>query len=395
MYDVIIIGAGPAGATLARLLAQKQKVLLLDRRPLQAQLDPPEEPGAKRKSKKNLLSQTNSQPSSPLFREKCCGGLLAPDARTWLSKQGLTLPAAVLDHAQPNVLRAIDLSSSLERIYPCPYINLSRNAFEQWIVSLVPNTVDKLFDCRCLSIEKIQTTSAPEFKLVLRQGETRLTHTCRILIGADGASSKVRNFLGAAPRAATKYLAVQDMFTVSEKQTLKNPALLHEYVALFHPALTDFYGWIIPKGNQLLLGMALPPKCLERRDALKRMTQLREMLSQAGYTFDNRTKREGCFLLRPSFKDIYLGRGGAFLIGEAAGWISPSSAEGYSYAFKSAAALSEAILKHSDPDLILKAYRKQSLPLLGNIAYKQIKSFIMFTPRLRQGIMHSGLLAKV
>ena len=388
MYDVIIIGTGPAGATLARVLAAKYKVLLLDRRPLQAEFGPTEEPDAKRKSKQ-------AAPSQPLFKEKCCGGLLAPDARAWLTSQGLNLPAAVLDHAQPNVLRAIDLSSSLERIYPCPYINLSRSAFEQWLISLVPNTVDKLFNCRCLSIEKIQSTSAPEFKLVLKQGETRLTRTCHFLIGADGASSKVRNFLGAAPHTATKYLAVQDTFSVSEKQVLKNPDLLREYVALFHPALTDFYGWIIPKGDKLLLGMALPPQCLELHDASKRMAKLEELLSQAGYAFGNRIKREGCFLLRPSFKDVYLGADRAFLIGEAAGWISPSSAEGYSYAFKSAAALGEAMLKQADSALMLGAYRKQTLPLLGNIAYKQLKSLIMFTPRLRQGIMHSGLLAKV
>ena len=36
MYDLIIIGAGPAGASLARLLGGKRKVLLADARPLDA-----------------------------------------------------------------------------------------------------------------------------------------------------------------------------------------------------------------------------------------------------------------------------------------------------------------------------------------------------------------------
>jgi len=32
MYDVIIIGGGPAGSTLARLLGGKMQVLILDQR---------------------------------------------------------------------------------------------------------------------------------------------------------------------------------------------------------------------------------------------------------------------------------------------------------------------------------------------------------------------------
>ncbi len=34
MYDVAIIGAGPAGATLARLIGNSRKVLLIERRDL-------------------------------------------------------------------------------------------------------------------------------------------------------------------------------------------------------------------------------------------------------------------------------------------------------------------------------------------------------------------------
>jgi geranylgeranyl reductase len=34
MYDVAIVGSGPAGANLARLIANKYKVLLLDKRDL-------------------------------------------------------------------------------------------------------------------------------------------------------------------------------------------------------------------------------------------------------------------------------------------------------------------------------------------------------------------------
>ncbi len=39
MFDVAIIGAGPAGATLARLIANQYKVLLVDKRALEAAQD--------------------------------------------------------------------------------------------------------------------------------------------------------------------------------------------------------------------------------------------------------------------------------------------------------------------------------------------------------------------
>ena len=99
--------------------------------------------------------------------------------------------------------------------------------------------------------------------------------------------------------------------------------------------------------------------------------------------------------MRPSVRDVFHGKGGAYLIGEAAGWISPSSAEGYSYAFISAAALAKAILKGDGQEKILRAYQLGTLPLMGNIIFKQAKSLIMFNPLLRQLVMHSGVLAKV
>jgi flavin-dependent dehydrogenase len=64
MYDIAIIGAGPAGSTLARLLVESYKILLVDKRPL------------------------DENPEGN-FPGKCCGGLLAPDAQAMLLKMGL------------------------------------------------------------------------------------------------------------------------------------------------------------------------------------------------------------------------------------------------------------------------------------------------------------------
>ena len=71
MYDIVIIGAGPAGSTFARLAEENYKILLVDKRELNG-------------SHENFSSR------------KCCGGLLAPDAQRMLSKLQLGLPKLCL-----------------------------------------------------------------------------------------------------------------------------------------------------------------------------------------------------------------------------------------------------------------------------------------------------------
>lgn len=98
MYDIAIVGAGPAGSMLARLIGQRHRVLLVEKRPL----DGPQKPSL----------------------GKCCGGLLAPDAQRVLSRLGLGLPKSVLQDPQLFVVRAIDVPHGLERYYQRHYINM-------------------------------------------------------------------------------------------------------------------------------------------------------------------------------------------------------------------------------------------------------------------------------
>ena len=126
MYDVAIIGAGPAGATLARLIGDRYKVLLI---------------------KKRQLPDWSENFSSI----KCCGGLLAPDAQMMLSKLGLGLPKSILEDPQLFVVKSIDLRQGLERYYQRHYINMNRKKFDSWLLSLVPPGVDIRTNCRLKS----------------------------------------------------------------------------------------------------------------------------------------------------------------------------------------------------------------------------------------------------
>ena len=122
MYDIIIVGGGPAGSMFARELAMKDpqgKILLIDGQ--------------------------NEQ------RRKVCGGLLAPDAQKVLAKLDLTLPNSVLADPQIFSVETMDLCSGDTRYYQRHYLNMDRLAFDRWLLSLLPENVE-ILEGRCTAI---------------------------------------------------------------------------------------------------------------------------------------------------------------------------------------------------------------------------------------------------
>lgn len=348
MYDVIIVGGGPAGATLARLLGETRKVLILEQRDLEA---------------------------APGGFEKCCGGLLAPDAQEMLARFGLGLPRDVLASPQLFAVRAIDLVSGKERFYPRNYLNVQREAFDRWLISLLPSKVEVRWGAQFLDFNIVDDGTEVSF---LWKGK-REKVTGRLLVGADGAQSRVRRKLIDIPPAGI-YVAVQQCHAASKA--------LPYYTAVFDPAVTDFYGWMIPKDDRLLVGAAIP----SGPDVLSRFELLLQKLQAYGFDFSGSGRRQGTLLLRPRGQGIlHRGTTQVILIGEAAGWISPSSAEGISYAFRSALALSRALEQGCQG--ALGRYRRLTKGLGLNLLGKRAKSPAMYWPFLRRLAMGSGLLS--
>ena len=117
---------------------------------------------------------------------------------------------------------------------------------------------------------------------------------------------------------------------------------------------------------------------------------LKEQLLRYGFRFGKTIRREGSFIVRPvSVRQVCLGTGNIALIGEAAGWISPSSAEGFSYAFKSSVTAAAAL--EPGPDGFLDRYRRDSRMMREAVIMKNLKSKIIFNPALRRGVMKTGI----
>ena len=349
MYDVAIIGAGPAGATLARLISDRYHVLLVD---------------------KKQPVDTNSDD----FSGKCCGGLLAPDAQGMLSKMGLGLPKSVLVDPQLFVVRAIDVRQRTERYYQRYYINMNRMRFDSWLLSMVPPGVDIRLGCRFKSYE----TAGDSVSIKLVQNGKIQIEQARILVGADGASSRIRKqAIGRRPFPKF-YFAIQEW--------VKADGQLPYFSTLFDPEITDYYCWTIPKEDFLVIGAALHPK----HNIPDRFGLLKEKLKDNGLGFGKVIRREAAFILRPTkLEQLSTGTESVALLGEAGGWISPSSAEGLSYAFRTALILAE-VLKKS-PDDFQQRFRQKTEMLRRNIFIKNLKSHFIYGSLLRNIVMKSGL----
>jgi geranylgeranyl diphosphate/geranylgeranyl-bacteriochlorophyllide a reductase len=351
VYDVCIIGAGPAGATLARLLPPDLRVLVVDRR----HLDRPHRPG------------------EPV---KLCGGLLAPAAQRELARQGLGVPASVIAGPQLFAVRAVDHVSGDVRHYQRFYTNVDRESFDRWLLSLVPDRVDTLFGFGAYKLE----VSEGSAQVWLRSAKGASASVCaRTVVGADGAASVVARALGQRS-GVSHYVAVQGHWDGDGGDP--------HYGAYFDEDLTDFYGWTIPKGDSVSVGLALRTGPGARCTFERFVTRLRDAGSSLGAV----TGVRAAPLRRPaSAGDVRLGNGTLLCVGEAAGLISASSAEGISYALRSGAACAAAL--QAGPNGAAARYACAAAPIVMDVLGKVAKARIIYTRAVRRAVMRSGVTA--
>ena len=342
MYDIAIIGLGPAGATIARLLDKKYKVIAID-------------------------SKGDND-------AKCCGGLLSPDAQKILARFNLCLPSSILVNPQIFSVRTIDLSNNLERYYQRFYLNMDRGKFDRWLISLIPKSTKIIKNAYAKKIEKIDNTYKIEY---LENGDKREAKA-KVVIGADGANSLVRNTYFKKNKIK-KYVAIQEWYENEEQTPI--------YTSIFDNSLTSSYGWTINKDDYFIIGGAFPKdKCDERFEKMK------QKVKDKGFNFSKKVKREGCFVyLSDSNNSVCTGKDNLYLIGEAAGMISCSSLEGISYAMESAYILAKILNKNLLGQN--KTYKIKTFKLRTKLKIKILKRPFMYNKFLRKLVMLSKLQA--
>jgi len=345
-YSVIIVGAGPAGSTLARLIdSQNQSVLIID--------------GYEKRG------------------GKVCAGLLSPDAQDLLAKYDICLPSDILVSPQLFSVRTIDLEYDTIRYYRRNYMNMDRKKFDRFLYEMIPDQVDKISGS-CICIKRCEKG----FELKLLLGRKVQIVTCDYVVGADGASSIVRSCLF-PEKKIQRYTSIQQWFEAGDE----NPY----YSCIFDNDTSPSCSWIFFKDGKLVFGGAFEPK-----GCRKAFEKQKEKLVKRGIVpanvFQTPIKTEACMVARPHFfEGIYTGADGAFLLGEAAGFISPSSLEGISFAMASAEKLAKAFGAGKNQEDILKKYRKGILKLKIKVRCKCIKRPFMYHQILRRLVLKSGI----
>jgi Dehydrogenases (flavoproteins) len=325
IYDIAIIGAGPAGIILAKSLSSSFSICIIER-----------------------------------TRKKCCGGILNNDSVLEIESLGLSLPQGVLCSIQLTKLRLINRNCLRQCTTEINYKNINREKFDKWLFDSI-NGKDNIEIFRDTLYLKHKSDYEYYTLQIYRNGKYETIKTKNI-VGADGAFSRVR--MNIAPKYVMNrnYLCVQGIF--------ENEQQLDEYVFYYDKNVNDFYSWIIPKDGKTIIGGAFNSS----RDARKQFEVLCKQVNQIGYQVNQVRDINSDFLVNTMKNEILLGEKGIGLVGEAAGIISPTTGEGISYAIRSARILSDCINKSYTK--WESQYNKKMKAIISEIRKKELKRMI-------------------
>ena len=292
LWDAIVVGGGPAGATAATELAKAGwRVALLDR----------------------------------AGRIKPCGGAVPTRLLS-----DFEIPEHLL---VARVTRARMISPAARQVN-MPIDNgfvgmVDREHFDEWLRERA-----RASGARRVSGELLEVGREGREHYTLRYrsdaGEIRLLRA-RTLVGADGARSLVaKQCLRGAGRI--KYVAAYHEIIATPAGTDGERCDVY-YCGSVSP---DFYGWVFPHGASMSVGVGSAVKGYSLRLATQRLR------AQAGLTGAATVRREGAPIPLKPLRRWDDGRG-VVLAGDAAGVVAPSSGEGIYYAMYGGRLAAEAV----------------------------------------------------
>lgn len=298
-FDVIIVGAGPAGSACARLLAQTGlRVLLLEK--------------------------------SRFPREKSCGGLLS--GKTLASIDAPLPPRLIL--GKVNGMRMVSEDGKLQAEsshLPGRAVLVDRSRFDWWMVERACQAGAAYRDAS----EVIRVANGPEKATVYLAGGALVA---KWVVGADGAASTVARTSG----LRKTWRSWQSGVTLCrEWQSTTLPADKSGFVELHAVGIPGALGWCFSWAGGWRIGVGAPaffkPHLTEALDTLvKKVSAMRGDLNLPP------VKTTGAIVPASVFWPR-LGKRRIFLAGDAAGLADPFSGEGIAAALQSGAAIAGAI----------------------------------------------------
>jgi geranylgeranyl reductase len=328
IFDVVVIGGGPSGATAAHELAsQGHSVLLLDRagriKPCGGAIPP-------------RLIKDFGIPDQLLVAKARCARMIAP------SRKHVDIP---IDNGFVGMV--------------------NRDAFDEWLRerAAASGAVRRIGSFERLSRDA-DGTSVVHY--LARERHTRgegvpASVRARSVVGADGARSEVaRQAVPGAER--TRYVFAYH--EIVRAPALKPAGYDDTRCDVFYQGSLspDFYGWVFPHGDTLSIGTGSADKGFSLRGAVAALRQT------AGLQNTETLRREGAPIPMKPLPRWDNGRD-VVLAGDAAGVVAPASGEGIYYAMvggQLAAAAVHQLLVTGDVSA-LKLARKRFMKTHGTV----------------------------
>ena len=283
LYDVIVVGAGPAGSTTARECAERGlSVLLLEK--------------------------------AEFPRDKPCGGGVTPHAASML-------PFSL----DPVAERSIDtflLSLGRDK-------EMTRDSDETLVYMTQRSRLDaflveKAVDVGVTFVQRTQVRTIVRHSDHVQVTANGHTYEGRTLVGADGANGVVSKMTGLAVNPAHG-VAIEGNITPPGGV----PERWHSALGIDIGDLPGGYGWLFPKGDHVNIGLGA-----WRYFAPRLREQLDELVEYYGFDPADLWGLRGHHLpLRSAESEMVVGN--VVLVGDAAGLVDPMTGEGITNAFHS------------------------------------------------------------
>uniref|UniRef100_A0AAU2VDI6 Geranylgeranyl reductase family protein n=1 Tax=Streptomyces sp. NBC_00003 TaxID=2903608 RepID=A0AAU2VDI6_9ACTN len=289
VWDVVVVGAGPAGASAAYAAAAAgRKVLLLEK--------------------------------AELPRYKTCGGGIIGPSRDALPP-GFELPLQDRVHAV-----TFSLNGKLTRTRRSKKMLfglINRPEFDAGLVAIAEKEGAVVRTGVTVSKVEQHGSAVPDRRtvaVVLADGETVLA---RAVVGADGSASRIGAHVGVKTEQVDLGL---------EAEIPVPPSVAEDWagrVLIDWGPMPGSYGWVFPKGDTLTVGVIST-----RGEGAATKRYLEDFIARLGLAGFEPAVSSG-HLTRCRSDDSPLSRGRVLVCGDAAGLLEPWTREGISFALRS------------------------------------------------------------
>jgi geranylgeranyl reductase family protein len=335
LWDVAVIGAGPAGATAARVAAEHgAKVALLEK--------------------------------ATLPRYKTCGGGLIGLSQAALPS-GFDLPVrqridaitftqqgrrAKTKHDREGGLLALVNRADFDHALAKSAVEAGVRLYEGAAVTAVEQ-----------ADQSIQSTASESSVVITLADGSRLA--ARAVVGADGSASRVARYVGVTSRQVDLGLEAEIQVPQSVAEQWAGRVLID-----WGP-VRGSYGWVFPKGDTLTVGVIAARSSSSGDSGAGEATRAyyREFIDRLGLSEFPAATDSG-HLTRCRTTDSPLSKGRVLVAGDAAGLVEPWTREGISYALRSGRLAGEAAARLASADgttsaAITDEYRERIEAVLG------------------------------